>query len=92
MFKLVLLLATNALGYEVHVNRIKNYNFIEQYNSKGGEYESTVYFGTPSQEIGHMVLDTGSALPWVKNRDWYNGEGNMPGMTPVYRFSHSNTC
>jgi len=64
------MLLGSALGYEVHVNRKqKDYTAVERTN--GGEYEATVYLGTPSQEIEHMVLDTGSFLPWVKNKNFY---------------------
>ena len=56
---------------EIYVNRKpQTFNANEEIN--GGEYETTIYMGTPLQKIEHMVMDTGSFLPWVKvaGDDW----------------------
>jgi hypothetical protein len=31
-----------------------------------GEYETTIYLGTPPQAVANVVFDSGSYLPWVK--------------------------
>jgi hypothetical protein len=89
-FVLNMLMANFVMGYEVHVNRKSPPNSVNEVVYQG-EYETTIYLGTPSQEVGKMILDTGSSMPWVKNLDWYEGPEAMPGVKPVYNSSLSST-
>ena len=60
-----------------------------------GEYETTIYLGTPPQAVANVVFDSGSYLPWVKIQNWCgnNGvqSGTCPGIEPSFDTFKSST-
>ena len=62
----------------------------EVFEYSAGEYTTTVYLGTPLQQIEGVVLDTGSYMPWFKVEQWCTKE-TCPGVEPSYNSTESST-
>ena len=76
---------------EIHVNR-KPQSFSADEGIVGGEYETTIYMGTPLQKVANMVMDTGSFLPWVKVAgDGWCKSTTCPGIPPTLNALSSST-
>jgi hypothetical protein len=56
-----------------------------------GEYKTSLYMGTPLQEINNITMDTGSFLPWIKVSELCQKTGKCPGVAAEYHYKQSST-
>jgi hypothetical protein len=93
LFASTALIVGNSCTKEVKVKRAKkiSYKDVDEYeNYSYGEYTTTIFIGTPPQEIDNVVLDSGSYMPWVKVDGWCS-KTSCPGVTPKYNPKKSSS-